>query len=71
MVHSPAQLTKKLRQFEEQKKAMVCINDDQPDGVGEETRLDTKMRLAAWMEGKWGGEGGWNAWEREDASWIS
>ena len=50
---------------------MVCINDDQPDGVGEETRLDTKKRLAAWMEGKWGGEGGWNGWEREDASWVS
>jgi ribosome biogenesis protein Nip4 len=71
MVHSPSQLSKKLRQFEEQNKAMVCINDDQPDGIGEAKRQDTKERFAAWMKMKWGGEGSWDDWEIENASWIA
>jgi hypothetical protein len=71
MVHSPSQLTKKLSQFEEWNKAMICVNDEQPDGIGEDKRQDTKERFAAWMEGKWGGDGHWNGWEREGASWIS
>lgn len=71
MVHSPSQLTKKLRQFEERDRAMVCINDDQRDGIGEDKRQDTKERLATWMESKWGGEGQWSNWERGDASWIA
>jgi hypothetical protein len=50
---------------------MICVNDDQPDGIGEDKRQDTKERFAAWMEGKWGGDGRWNEWEREGASWVS
>jgi hypothetical protein len=70
MVHSPGQLTKKLKEFEDTKKAMTCINDDQPDGISGEKRQETKERFAAWMQEKWGGEGGWNDWERENASWV-
>jgi hypothetical protein len=70
MVHSPGQLTSKLKEFEDGGKAMTCINDDQPDGIGEEKRQETKERFAAWMQGKWGGEGQWNEWEVENASWV-
>lgn len=70
MVHSPSQLTSKLKQFEDWGKAMVCINDDQPDGLGEAKRQDTKERFAAWMQDKWGGEGAWSKWENENVSWV-
>jgi len=50
---------------------MICVNDDQPDGIGEDKRQETKERFANWMEGKWGGEGHWDEWEREDASWVA
>ena len=45
--------------------AMACINDDQPDTAGQAVR----ERYVQWMEGRWGGRGVWDEWEKEGAAW--
>lgn len=56
-VASARQLTTRLRQVDDST-AMVCINDDLPDGdeVGSEV---FKLVLDRWMDSRWSTPGGW------------
>lgn len=65
MIHSPSQLRTALSQFSAQSNiALACLNDDQPDRVG----AQSKNILAAWMQERWGGVEA--DYEKEGHPWL-
>ena len=65
-IHSLLQLKASLAGFDKDPGlALACLNDDQPD----RTIGSVKGTLGQWMEGRWGGKGPWDKWERPGAKW--